>query len=61
VCKPSAGFTPALLVGFVVGRLTLECSQQDCADECEHGAYGEYIPLQGKVHGSAPLVEEEKS
>ena len=42
--------------GDVVGRLTLECPQQNRADEYEHGAYGEYIPFQGKVHGSASLV-----
>jgi hypothetical protein len=53
--------TGKCLVGVVVGRLTLECPQQDRADESEHGAHGEYIPLQSKVHGSASLVEVTKS
>jgi len=41
---------------FVVSLLNSECPQQDRADESEHGAYGEHIQSQGKVHGSASLV-----
>jgi hypothetical protein len=40
--------------GVVVGRLNSECSQQDRANENEHGAHGKHIPFQGKVHGSLP-------
>jgi hypothetical protein len=36
------------------GRLISECAEQHRADEGEDGAYGEYIPFQGKVHGSLP-------
>jgi hypothetical protein len=39
-----------LLVG-VVGRLNSKCPQQNRANENEHGAYGEHIQSQGKVHG----------
>ena len=42
--------------GVVVGLLNSECPQQDRADESEHGAHGEHIQSQGKVHGSASLV-----
>ena len=38
-------------IGVVVGLLNSECSQQDRADENEHGAHSEYIHSQGKVHG----------
>jgi hypothetical protein len=37
--------------GVVVGLLNSECSQQDRANENEHGAHGEHIQSQGKVHG----------
>jgi hypothetical protein len=59
VFKLLAGFTPAVdcWFGVVVGRLNSKCSQQDCADESEHGAYSEHIQSQGKVHGSASLVD----
>jgi hypothetical protein len=43
------------------GRLNSECPQQNRANENEHGAHGEHIPSQGKVHGSASLVEVVKS
>ena len=43
--------------GVVVGLLNSECPQQDRADESEHGAYSEHIQSQGKVHGSASLVD----
>ena len=43
--------------GFVVSLLNSECPQQDRADESKHGAYGEHIQSQGKVHGSASLVD----
>jgi hypothetical protein len=36
----------------VVGLLNSECPQQNRADESEHGAHGEHIQSQGKVHGS---------
>ena len=58
VSEFSAGFTPAIYwFGVVVGRLNSECPQQDRADENEHGAYSEHIQSQGKVHGSASLVD----
>ena len=41
----------------IVGLLNSECPQQNCADENEYGAYRQYIQLQGKVHGSASLVD----
>jgi hypothetical protein len=44
-------------LGVVVGRLNSKCPQQDRTDESEHGAYGEHIQSQGKVHGSASLVD----
>jgi hypothetical protein len=47
--------------GVVVCLLNLECPQQNRANENEHGAHGEHIPSQGKVHGSASLVEVVKS
>jgi hypothetical protein len=47
--------------GVVVALLNSKCSQQDRADESEHGAYGEHIQSQGKVHGSASLVEVEQA
>jgi hypothetical protein len=47
--------------GFVAGRLNSECPQQDRANESEHGAYSEHIPLQGKLHGSASLLESSKA
>lgn len=37
--------------GVVVGRLNSECSQQNRADENEHGAHRQHIQSQGKVHG----------
>jgi len=43
--------------GVVVGLLNSECPQQNSADESEHGAHGEHIQSQGKVHGSASLVD----
>jgi hypothetical protein len=43
--------------GVVVGRLNSKCPQQDRADESEHGAHSEHIQSQGKVHGSASLVD----
>jgi hypothetical protein len=43
--------------GVVASLLNSECPQQDRADESEHGAYGEHIQSQGKVHGSASLVD----
>jgi hypothetical protein len=46
-----------LLFGVVVGLLNSECSQQDRAYERKYGADGQHIELQGKVHGSASLVE----
>lgn len=49
--------TGGFLVGFVVGRLNLECPQQDRTDEREDGGDSEHIQLQGKVHGSASLVD----
>jgi len=48
---------PAYWFGVVVGRLNSECSQQNRADESEHGAHRYHIQLQGKVHGSASLVD----
>jgi hypothetical protein len=44
------------LVGFVVGRLNLECSQQDRTDEREDGGDSEHIQFQGKVHAAPPLL-----
>jgi hypothetical protein len=35
----------------VVGRLNSKCPQQNRANENKHGAYGEHIQSQGKVHG----------
>ncbi len=46
-----------MLFGVVVGLLNSECSQQDRAYERKYGADGQHIELQGKVHGSASLVE----
>jgi hypothetical protein len=46
-----------LLFGVVVGLLNSECSQQDRAYESKYGADGQHIELQGKVHGSASLVD----
>ena len=43
--------------GVVAGRLNLECPEQDRADENEHGAYSKHFGSQGKVHGSASLVD----
>jgi hypothetical protein len=40
-----------------LGLLNSECPQQNRANESEHGAYSEHIPLQGKLHGSASLVD----
>jgi hypothetical protein len=40
-----------LLVGVVVGYLNSECSQQDRANEHEHGAHCQHFESQGKVHG----------
>jgi hypothetical protein len=58
VSKLAAGFTPAVFwFGVVASLLNSECPQQDRADESEHGAYGEHVQSQGKVHGSASLVD----
>lgn len=46
-----------MLFGVVVGLLNSECPQQDRAYERKYGADGQHIELQGKVHGSASLVE----
>ena len=51
------GCNPLLLFGVVVGLLNSECPQQDCAYESEYGAHSQHIELQGKVHGSASLVD----
>ncbi len=51
------GSDPLLLFGVVVGLLNSECPQQDCAYESEYGAHSQHIELQGKVHGSAYLVD----
>jgi hypothetical protein len=48
---------PVLLYGVVVGLLNSECPQQNCAYESKDGAYRQHIELQGKVHGSASLVD----
>jgi hypothetical protein len=42
--------------GVVVGRLNSECPQQDRANENKHGAYGQHIQSQGKVHEMPPLL-----
>ncbi|HZP69574.1 MAG TPA: hypothetical protein VFB29_06470 [Pseudolabrys sp.] len=47
------------IVGVVVGLLNSECPQQNRAYESKHGAYRQHIELQGKVHGSASLVDRE--
>jgi len=41
--------------GFVVGLLNSERTQQNGADEDEHGAHRQHIQSQGKVHGMPPL------
>jgi len=46
-----------LLFGVVVGLLNSECPQQDRAYESKYGADSQHIELQGKVHGSASLVD----
>jgi hypothetical protein len=46
-----------LLFGVVVGLRNSECPQQDRAYESKYGADSQHIELQGKVHGSASLVE----
>jgi hypothetical protein len=46
-----------LLLGVVVGLLNSECPQQDRAYESKYGADSQHIELQGKVHGSASLVD----
>ncbi|HET8973443.1 MAG TPA: hypothetical protein VFN63_09165 [Pseudolabrys sp.] len=51
------GSSPLLVFGVVVGLLNSECSQQDRAYESKYGADGQHIELQGKVHGSASLVD----
>jgi hypothetical protein len=51
------GFSPLFLFGVVVGLLNSECPQQDRANESKHGAHSQHIELQGKVHGSASLVD----
>ena len=50
------GSNPLLLFGVVVGLLNSECPQQYRAYESKHGAHSQHIELQGKVHGSASLV-----
>lgn len=62
VRSPVSNLSPGLHAlnywfGVVVGRLNSKCSQQDRADESEHGAHSEHIQSQGKVHGSASLVD----
>jgi hypothetical protein len=47
--------------GFVVSLLNSEYPQQDRADESKHGAYGEHIQSQGKVHAAPPLLVWPKS
>jgi hypothetical protein len=47
-----------LLFGVVVGLLNSECPQQDRANESKYGAHSQHIELQGKVHGSASLVDD---
>jgi hypothetical protein len=47
-----------LLFGVVVGLLNSECPQQDRAYESKYGAHSQHIELQGKVHGSASLVDD---
>jgi hypothetical protein len=42
--------------GSAVGRLNSEGSQQDGAQEHEHGAHRQQIEVQGKVHAKPPLV-----
>jgi len=51
------GCKPLLLFGVVVGLLNSECSEQNRANENKDGAYSQHIELQGKVHGSASLVD----
>ena len=51
------GCNPLLLLGVVVGLLNSECPQQYRAYESKYGANGQHIELQGKVHGSASLVD----
>jgi len=51
------GCKPLLLFGVVVGLLNSECPQQYGAYESKYGAHGQHIELQGKVHGSASLVD----
>jgi len=46
-----------LLFGVVVGLLNSECPQQNRAYESKYGADSQHIELQGKVHGSASLVD----
>jgi hypothetical protein len=54
------GFNPLLIFGVVVGLLNSECPKQDRAYESKHGAHSQHIELQGKVHGSASLVDQLK-
>jgi hypothetical protein len=61
-CSPVSYWSPGLAalnywLGVVVGRLNSECPQQDRANENEHGAYSKHFWSQGKVHGSASLVD----
>ena len=51
------GCNPLLLLGVVVGLLNSECPQQYGAYESKYGAHSQHIELQGKVHGSASLVD----
>jgi len=37
--------------GGVAEPLNLKCTEQNSANEQEHGAHGQYIYAQGKVHG----------
>lgn len=50
-------YTGKFLVGVVVTLWNLECSEQDRADEQEHGGDNHHIQSQGKVHVRASLVE----
>ena len=58
VSKLLAGFTPAIFsLAWSPAAMNSECPEQDSADENEHGAYSKHFGSQGKVHGSASLVD----
>lgn len=50
-------YTGNFWFGVVVGLLNSERAQQNCADEYKYGTYSQCIQPQGKVHGSASLVD----